>query len=111
MERWQEVLSIVVQAVVVAAIPVFAKLLNDWVKAKSAEIAAAYPSEWDRAEELIKSVVMAAEQMGANGQVQDKLAWAVNEADTLLQRYGIDLDEQQIRLLIESQVHNYLRYK
>lgn len=104
MEQLQDLLWIALAAVVTTAVPILVKLLADLIKAKIAEAKDQYPSEFDRAIDIISVIVRAAEQMGASEAIDDKLDWAVETAESWLTSKGIDFDLDQIRVLIEAEV-------
>jgi hypothetical protein len=55
---------------------------------------------------VINKVVMAAEQMAAAYPelITDKKAWAIEKAEAWLQKYGLDVDVDQIAVMIEAEV-------
>lgn len=54
--------------------------------------------------DFVRTAVSAAEQLYATGLVQDRLGYALEVIDLFLTSRGIDIDEAEVRALIESAV-------
>lgn len=98
-------ISQLLQALILATIPVLAGAATKWVLEKARVEKAKLSQEQQWALELfVKTVVYAAEQMKIGGFVSDKLDYATWQVQSWLDRHGIKMDVSEIRAHIESAV-------
>lgn len=108
----QSVLELIITTLVSALLAVAIGAVREWWKAQKT---GKYAREMQVVLGVVSQAVAAAEQLGISGQLadfaSDKLAYALNLADQLLiERYGIDLDMDHLRMLIEAQVRESFNY-
>ena len=114
--EWNEILSMVLQIVLVTALPPVVAALVKWLWVKGSEIAQnlkdRYPSESAIVEDIARKAVAAAEQMGLSQQIKDKKAWAMEVAERWLFERGITIDCELLSAEIEAAVFEEInRYK
>jgi len=114
--EWNDLLSLVIQLVLTAALPTLTGVLVKWllvrIEVAKTEMKSAYPKEYLIAERIYSDAVYAAEQLGLSGQIDKKLDWAMDYAEKELAKNGIVLDLESIRAGIEAAVYQQLnQYK
>jgi hypothetical protein len=106
--NWNELLSTVVQAVLMIVLPVLAKYVVEWLKAKSALLAAQAkdysPDLGSAIEYAVKIAVAAAEQLGINDEINSKKEYAIDAAQRWLSAQGWEVDVELIAMAIEARV-------
>lgn len=106
---WNEILMIVLKAVITVALPVLLKLLFDWLKLQKLKFEQNLDAETRYIiEEAVRLAVLAAEQSGLAGllgeKYKDKKSFALAAAEKFLAQYGITIDLDVLAALIEAAV-------
>ncbi len=86
--------------VLTTAIVAFVKAIYPYFKAKVSEV------QDRKIQDILDTVVMAAEQMKKIGEVVDKLEYAMAQAESMLSEAGITLRPTTIRAEIESRMED-----
>ena len=106
--NWNELLSTVVQAVLMFILPIVAKYVVDWLKAATeaatASIESYQPDIYATLKEAAIIAVQAAEQYGLSDKIQSKKDYALDIAEKWLAERGFKIDIVLIDAAIEAQV-------
>jgi hypothetical protein len=110
---WMDFLSDVLQGVLVAILPVLATAATAAIAAWARKTWAEFKNENQvpafYVEEIARIAVLAAEQAGAAGLIQDRKEYAMTVAQTWLAQRGIKLDLAIISAAIEAAVYDELK--
>jgi len=91
-----------------ALLPVLAAFIAGYLRVKGKEILADLENRWPEqlsvVSFVVKQVVLAAEQAGAAGLIDDKKAYALGVATDWLAGLGLDIDLDVIEAAIEAAV-------
>lgn len=108
MVDWNVILSQVLQAVLIVVLPPVAVFVVNFFRAKAellwAEAKAWQPTITDMIEAAASFAVVAAEQAGVAGLIQDKKEYALEIATEWLQAYKIDINLELLAAAIEKAV-------
>lgn len=99
----QEILTTFVLALLALFFTVvvfYVNALRDKVKASMTE------QMWALLVSQVSLIVSAAEQLGINQEIENKLNWALTQATEFAQKFGINVTPAEIRTMIEAAIMN-----
>jgi hypothetical protein len=97
--------SVVLNAVLAVALPYLLIEVIKWVRAKKSEAFARVSNEQRQMiEQAVRTAVLAAEQLGLAGKVEDKFRYAWHVADGWLMDRGLNIDADMLESAIEAAV-------
>ena len=103
-----EFISLLAESLLNMVLPVLASLASAWLFAKVKEAYAKlkekYSDELYFLEEIAQMAVLAAEQSGLAGAIEDKKAYALDLVENALRERGINIDVSEIEAAIEAAV-------
>ena len=110
---WTAILVASVNSLMPILVPVLIALLGtgvgvliNYFKLISAKIKSEKPDQWALADKIFTEVVKAAEQMKLGAYIDNKLDWATQEAQKQLDKAGITMSAEEIRIKIEKTVYD-----
>ncbi|MEW6718737.1 MAG: phage holin, LLH family [Chloroflexota bacterium] len=106
-------LSVLVQGLLMIAIPILVAAAFSWLQQKAREVKQNLSAEqWSLVKQGVEVAVRAAEQAGISGQIEsigaEKKAYASKFLQNYLDRIGLRVDVGEISALIEAEVHQQL---
>jgi len=105
-----EFVSLLAESLLNWLLPVVASMAAAWLFAKAkeawAKLKAAKPEEIELLEKIARMAVLAAEQSGLSGAIQDKKAYALDLVENALLERGIKVNIHEIEAAIEAAVMN-----